>query len=70
MQTFILQKNPLTDNLLLLSDEGKVFKGNYIGIIKEFTFLNSWNDQQQIKRFRTEKSLNTYLQKKYPYFNY
>ena len=40
MQTFILQENALTDNLLLLADEGKVFKGGYVAIVQEFEFKN------------------------------
>ena len=34
MQTLILQENVLTDNLLLLAEEGKIFKGGYIAIIR------------------------------------
>jgi hypothetical protein len=65
MQTFILQQNPLTDNLLLLADQGKVFKGNYIAIIKEYVFLNSWCDKLTVTRFRKEESLKRYLAKRY-----
>lgn len=34
MQTFILQENVLTDNILLLADEGKIFKGGYVAIVQ------------------------------------
>lgn len=71
MQTYILRENVLTDNILLLADNGKVFKGGYIAIVKEFEFQNSWQDRQQPnKGFRTENSLNKFLKKNYPNFVY
>ena len=66
-QSYILQENVLTDNILLLPEKNKVFKGGYIAIIKEYTFLNSY-DKETIKRFRNESQLNSYLSKKYPDF--
>jgi len=68
MQSYILQENVLTDDLLILPSENKIFKGNYIAIIKQYTFLNSWNDKLTIKKFRKQKSLDNYLSKKYPEF--
>jgi hypothetical protein len=68
MQTFILRERPLTDNILMLADEGKVFKGNYIAIIKENTFLNEWSDKERVKKFRKQKMLDNYLTKNYPEF--
>ena len=70
MQTFILRERPLTDNVLMLADEGKVFKGNYIAIIKENTFLNAWSDKESVKKFRKQKMLDDYLAKNYPEFEY
>jgi hypothetical protein len=70
MDTYILKENVLTDDLLYLATVGKVFKGQYIAIVKEYTFLNSWSDKENIKRFRNEKTLRKYLTKKYPRFNY
>jgi len=67
-QEFILRENVLTDNVLLLSEEGKVFKGGYIAIIKEYTYQNSWSDKLGVKRFRNEERLNNYLNKNYPDF--
>lgn len=67
-QEFILQENVLTDNVLILADEGKVFKGGYIAIIKEYTFLNSWSDKLGVKKFRSEERLHKYLEKNYPNF--
>jgi hypothetical protein len=67
-QEFILRENVLTDNILILADEGKVFKGGYIAIIKEYTYQNSWSDKLGVKRFRNEERLNNYLNKNYPDF--
>ena len=69
MQTFILQENVLTDNLLLLADEGKIFKGGYIAIIKEFESKNEWSDREKIKKFRSVNSLTKYIQKNYKNFD-
>ena len=65
MQEFILRENVLTDNILLIADKGKVFKGNYIAIIKEYSFSNSWSDKETIKRFRNSNQLNKYLSVNY-----
>jgi hypothetical protein len=70
MQTFILKENVLTDNLLLLAEEGKSFKGGYIAIIKEYTFQNAWSDKLTIKRFRCNKRLGKYIMSTYPSFEY
>ena len=42
MQQFLLKENVLTDNVLTVPSKGKIFKGNYIAIVKENTFLNAW----------------------------
>ena len=68
MQTFILQENVLTDNILLLADEGKVFKGGYVAIVQEFEFKNEWSDKENIKKFRSVNALRKYIQKKYKNF--
>ena len=70
MNTYILNEGTLNDNLICTAEEGKVFKGNYIAIIKEYSFLNSWQNKETLKRFRSEKSLENYLNKNYPQFNY
>jgi hypothetical protein len=65
MQTYLLQENVLTDNVLLVADKGKVFKNGIKAIVKENTFLNEWQDKETVKNFRTEKSLMKYLRKQY-----
>lgn len=63
---FILRENVLTDNILAIPNKGKIFKGGYVAIIKEYEFLNSWQDKEIIKRFRSVNRLQSYLDKVYP----
>jgi len=71
MQTYILRENILSDNILLIADNSKVFKGGFIAIVKEFEFQNAWQDKQKTnKGFRNEKSLDKFLSKNYPDFIY
>jgi hypothetical protein len=65
MTQFILKENVLTDNILLIADKGKVFKGNYIAIIKEYHFSTSWSDKETVKRFRNLNQLHKYLSVNY-----
>mgnify|MGYP003595018029 CR=1 FL=1 len=70
MQTLILCENVLTDNILLLADEGKIFKGGYLAIIKEYEFSNSWSDREKPnKKFRSLNALRKYLKKHYKNFD-
>jgi hypothetical protein len=62
----ILKENVLSDNVLILPEQGKIFKGGYIAIVKEYTYLNAWNDEVSIKKFRKETALNKYILKNYP----
>ena len=66
MREFILKENVLTDNVLAVPDKGKIFKGGYITIIKEYEFATSWSDKEIIKRFRSVDRLNSYLDKQDP----
>jgi len=70
MQTYTLKENALTDDELLLPTEGKVFKGGYIAILKIHSYYNEWCDRLEIKRFKSERQLQKYLDKNYPTFNY
>ncbi len=63
---FFLRENVLTDNILTVADKGKIFKGGFIAMVKEFEFLNSWQDKEIITRFKSIDRLNSYLDKKYP----
>jgi hypothetical protein len=65
MYQFILEENVLTHNILLVAENGKMFKGRYIAIIKEYYFNNSWNDKEIIRKFRSLKALNKYLDTNY-----
>jgi hypothetical protein len=62
----ILRENVLTDNILLIANKGKIFKGGYIAIIKENRFKNAWADEESVKRFRNMERLISYLDKQYP----
>jgi hypothetical protein len=66
MREFILRENVLTDNVLAVPNKGKIFKGGYIAIIKEYVFLNSWQDKEIIKKFKSVDKLNLYLDMEYP----
>lgn len=67
---FVLEERVLTDNVLILAEDGKVFKGGYIGLIREFVFSSAWVDRElPIKRFRLLKRLEEYIQKRYPEFD-
>jgi hypothetical protein len=63
---FILRENVLTDNILSIPNKGKIFKGGYVAIIKEYEFATSWSDKEIIKRFRSVNRLQSYLDKVYP----
>ena len=69
MKTYILQENCLSDNLLLIADKGKIFKGGYIAIIKEYTYQNEWSDKENIKKFRSFDRLTKYIDKNYKEFS-
>lgn len=62
----LLKMNVLTDNILILPDEGKIFKGGYIAIVKEYFFLNAWNDKEKVTRFKKINTLLSFLEKNYP----
>ena len=66
--SFILQENVLTDNILMLADKGKRFKGGYIALVKEYTFATAWSDKESITKFKSKKRLTDYLDKRYPEF--
>ena len=65
METYILKESVLNDDVIMLPNSNKIFKGNYIAIIKRYEFLNSWNDKEIIKRFRNKDILLNYLYKNY-----
>jgi hypothetical protein len=66
MKQFVLRENVLSDDVLSISDKGRIFKGGYIAIAQVNTFLCEWSDKCTIKRFRTIPTLNKFLKKNYP----
>jgi hypothetical protein len=65
MEAIILNERVLSDDILYLADAGKVFKGGFVAIVEYNTFLNSWCDKKNVKRFRTIESLQAFLKKHY-----
>ena len=66
MREFILRENVLTDNVLAIPDKGRIFKGGYIAIIKEYEYENPWQDKEIVYQFKSIDRLNRYLDKQYP----
>lgn len=65
MQTYILREGTLNDNELLIADEGKIFKGGYKAILKEYFFANEWSNKLEVKRFKKLDTLQNYIAKNY-----
>ena len=63
---YILRENVLSDNTIMIPSKGKIFKGGYIAIIKEYQFQTSWSEKEIVKRFRNVDRLMSYLDKQYP----
>ncbi len=63
---FILRENVLTDNILIVANKGKIFKGGFIALIKEYVYQNAWSDKETITRFKSQNRLQSYLNKHYP----
>lgn len=66
MITELLQEGVLNDDVIHYPEEGKIFKGRYIAIIERYEFANEWSNQKIVRRFRSEESLEKYLNKHYP----
>ena len=66
---FILKENVLTNNILILAEKNKIFKGGYIAYVNEYVYANSWSDRLIQKKFRSEKSLLNFLSKFYSEFD-
>ena len=67
---FFLKENVLTDNILILAEKNKIFKGGYIAYINEYVYANAWADRLIQKKFRSQKSLEKFLKKNYKDFEY
>jgi hypothetical protein len=66
MEKYILRENVVSDNVLLLANQNEIFKGHYIAILKEYSYLNPWSDRETIKRFKKRETLYKYLNRYYP----
>lgn len=69
METYILRENVLSDDVLLLADEGKIFKGGYLAIVEYYTYQNAWSDKKHIAKFRNKKRLQQFIAKNYKEFD-
>ena len=65
MITTILRENVLTDDVLYLAEDDKVFAGGYKAILEYHTFGNEWSDVKHVKRFRTLENAKKYISKQY-----
>ncbi len=70
METYILKESVLNDDTLYLADDNKEFKGGYVAILKQYHYANAWHNKETYKRFRKRETLDKYLQKYYPQFEY
>lgn len=66
MITELLSEGVLNDNVIHYPEDGKIFKGGYIAAIEEHVPVSEWSNRKQIKRFRSQNSLDKYLAKNYP----
>ncbi len=70
MVRYVLEERVLTDNILMIADEGKVFKGGYLAIVQEYEFATTWTGKPlEPKRFKSQKRLFDYIGKAYPEFD-
>lgn len=68
MITITLRENVVSDDVVHIADNNKVFKGNYVAILEYNTYKNAWQDEKHYKRFRKFESLNNYINKNYKKF--
>ena len=66
MNSIIVNKRVLSDDVLYLPDRGKIFKGNFVAILEYHTFLNEWSDQKHRRGFRTMANAVKFMHKRYP----
>lgn len=69
MQQHILSNNVLSDNILLIADKGKIFKGGYKAIVKEYYFKNAWSDREVVIKFRKLERAKKHIAKYYKEFD-
>ena len=69
MKTYLLRENVSSDDVLLLADDGKIFLGGYLAIVKYYTYENEWSDKKHIAKFKSKKRLEKFIAKNYKDFN-
>jgi hypothetical protein len=66
MIEIMLREGVLNDDILTLPEKGKVFKGQYVALVKYYKFATAWSNSEHVKRFRSRERLEQYLDKNYP----
>ena len=51
-----------------LSEEDYKFKGGYIAIIEQYEYASVWHNNRIVRRFKSFKTLNAFLEKNYKDF--
>lgn len=62
---YILKENVLTDDLLIVPQEGYKFKGGIIAIVKQYSYQNCYSDKETIIKFKNKNSLFKFIDKHY-----
>ena len=63
MRTEIIKEGVLNDDTIYIAEENKFFKGKYKAIIEYYTFLNSWSNRRNIRRFKTLENAYKFIEK-------
>lgn len=68
MITITLRENVVSDDVVFIADDNKVFEGKYKAILEYNTYKNAWQDEKHTKQFKTLDDLEKYINKNYKDF--
>lgn len=68
MRKIVLKEGTLNDDELFIVEEGYKFKGGYIAIIEQYEYASVWHNNRIVRRFKSFKTLNAFLEKNYKDF--
>lgn len=60
-----IKEGVLNDDILYISDEGKIFKGNYEAVLEYWTYQNTQSNNKNIRRFKTYENAQKFILKNY-----
>lgn len=63
MRIEIINEGVLNDDTIYMADENKFFKGRYKAIIEYYTFLNSWSNTRNVRKFKTLENAYKFIEK-------